>query len=153
MKNLKIMLAVTVVLTAAAIWLVPSASAGIIGVANMTGPCSSTGLTDGGGTICAGNTTAFSLTALENGTESVQAVVGTQTAPVYLVVNDTGRTSFTLDFTGDLFNPLSCQENGDFAGDPCSITGPLGTVLTGAQYRTEHRCWHSYHSCPLSLNV
>lgn len=30
--------------------------------------------------------------------------------------------------------PLSCQENGGFAGDPCSITGPLGTVLTGAPY-------------------
>lgn len=123
--------------------LVPYASADgtglidpIIGVANATGPCSSNGLTNGGGTICAGNITAFSLTALENGTESLQAVVGTQTSPVYLVDNDTGSSTFSLVFTGSLaFNQfLDCQENGGFAGDSCTTSGALGTVSNSAQY-------------------
>jgi len=120
----------------AALLLAPYASADIIGVANATGPCSSNGLTNGGGTICSGNTTPFSLTALENGTESLQAVVGTQTAPVYLVDNDTGSNSFTLTFNGLLASNqfLTCQENGAFAGDSCKISGALGTVGTGAQY-------------------
>ena len=87
--------------------LVPYASAitlidPIIGVANATGPCSSNGLTTGGGTICAGNTAAFSLTALEHGTQKLQAVVGTQTSPVYLVNNDTGMSTFSLLFSGAL---------------------------------------------------
>jgi hypothetical protein len=63
-------------------------------------------------------------------------VVGTQTSPVYLVDNDTGSSSFTLTFNGSLANNqfLTCQENGGFAGDSCSISGALGTVGTGAQY-------------------
>lgn len=116
--------------------LVSYASADIIKTQDATGPCSATGLTDGGGTICSGNTIAFSLTALENGTQVLQAVVGTQTSPVYLVNNDTGSSSFTLVFNGALaFNQfLTCQESGGFSGDSCSITGALGTVGTGGQY-------------------
>jgi PEP-CTERM motif len=129
-------IAITVVAFSAAFLLAPRASAGIIGVANATGPCSPDGLTNGGGTICSDNTTAFSLTAIEDGSVSLLAVVGTQTAPVYLVDNDTGSSTFTLTLTGDIaFNQfITCQENGGFAGDSCSITGALGTVGTGAQY-------------------
>jgi hypothetical protein len=116
--------------------LVPFASADIIKIQNATGPCSLNGLTTGGGTICAGNTTPFSLTALENGTQALQAVVGTQTAPVYLVTNDTGSTTFTLTFNGLLVSNqfLTCQVSGNYSSDSCSITGALGTVGTGAQY-------------------
>jgi hypothetical protein len=110
----------------------------IIGVATAptTPNCSPTGLTDGGGLICAGNSTAFSLTALKNGTQSLQAVVGTQTSPVYLVNNDTGSSFFGLVFNGALaFNQfLDCQENGSFAGDSCTTSGALGTVGNSAQY-------------------
>ena len=126
---------------AAAFVLVPYASADIIGVEAATGPCSSNGLTNGGGTICSGNTTAFSLTALENGTQVLQAVVGTQTSPVYLVDNDTGSSTATLLFNGLLANNqfLNCQENGSFSNQPCTISGALGILLNpngggGAQY-------------------
>jgi hypothetical protein len=137
------LMAITVVSFSVAFVLVPCGSADgtgledpIIGVANATGPCSPTGLSDGGGTICASNTTAFSLTDLEDGTESLQAVVGTQTSPVYLVDNDTGSTSFSLVFNGLIaFNQfMTCQENGAFAGGSCKVSGALGTVGTNAQY-------------------
>jgi len=106
----------------------------IIGVATPTAPCSSSGLTTGGGTICFNNTAAFSLTDLKNGTESLQAVVGTNTSPVYLVVNDTGSTTFSLLFNGLLQNNqfLSCQPLG--ASESCTIMGALGTVGSTAQY-------------------
>ena len=70
------------------------------------------------------------------GTQSLKAVVGTQTAPVYLVNNDTGSSTFSLLFTGELaFNQfLDCQENGGFAGKACTTSGTLGTVGNGAQY-------------------
>ena len=124
------------VLVAVAFVVVPRASAGIVGVANATGPCSSDGLTNGGGTICSGNSTPYSLTALENGTQVLQAVVGTQTAPVYLVNNDTGKTSFTLTFNGLLQSnqSVNCQENGGFAGRPCTVSGALGTVGNSVKY-------------------
>jgi PEP-CTERM motif len=147
-KNIKIWvraLALSVSILPAVFLLVPIASADgiqlidpIIGVANApsTPNCSSNGLTNGGGLICSGNTTAFSLTALKNGTESLQAVVSTQTSPVYLVNNDTGSSSFTLVFNGGLaFNQfLDCQENGGFAGKSCTTSGALGTVGNSAQY-------------------
>lgn len=131
------LVAIAVLAFLGAVLMVPNASADIIGVQQAANTnCSSTGLTQGGGTICYDNTTAFSLTALEDGTESLQAVVGTQTSPVYLVDNNTGSTSFTLTFNGLLASNqfLTCQENGAFAGDSCSISGALGKVGAGAQY-------------------
>ena len=124
------------VLAAVAFVVVPRASAGIVGVANATGPCAADGLTNGGGTICSGNSVPYSLTALENGTQVLQAVVGTQTAPVYLVNNDTGSTSFTLGFNGLLQSnqSVNCQENGGFAGRPCTVSGSLGTVGNSVRY-------------------
>ena len=101
--------------------LVPHASADIVGVNAVSGGA----ITNGG--------FAYSLTALENGTQSLQAVVGTNTAPFYLVQNDTGKDFFSLAFTGALqFNQfLSCQNLGSAT---CSITGSLGTVFKSAQY-------------------
>jgi len=124
------------VIAAGAFALVPCASAGIIGVANATGPCSSDGLTNGGGTICSGNTTPYSLAALLNGTQVLHSDVGTQTAPVYLVNNDTGSTTFTLVFNGLLQSnqSVNCQENGGFAGKPCTVSGALGTVGNSVSY-------------------
>jgi hypothetical protein len=91
-----------------------------------------------GGAITNGGS-AYSLTALENGSESLQAVVGTNTAPFYLVENDTGNnSSFSLTFTGTLSGAapgsdqsLSCQNLGSAT---CSITGALGTVGTHQKY-------------------
>lgn len=124
------------VFAAAAFALVPCASAGIVGVASATGPCSSNGLSNGGGTICSGNTTPYSLTALENGTQVLRSDVGTQTAPVYLVNNDTGSTSFALAFNGSLQSnqSVNCQENGSFAGNSCTVSGALGTVGNSIKY-------------------
>ena len=114
-----------------AFFVVPRASADIIGVENATGPCSSNGLTAGGGTICSGNITAFTLSAIESGTEVLNATVGTQTSPVYLVDNDTGSSTLTFTFNGSLVGNqfLNCQENGGEAGDSCTISGSLGTVV------------------------
>jgi hypothetical protein len=125
-----------VVFAAVAFMLAPFASAGIIGVASATGPCSSNGLSNGGGTICSGNTTPYSLTALLNGTQILRSDVGTQTAPVYLVNNDTGSTSFTLVFNGQLQSnqSINCQENGPFAGNSCTVSGALGKVGNSIQY-------------------
>src|ERR1035438_2768077 len=61
--------------------------------------CSSDGLTSGTGIICANNNTPFSLTALEKGTQTLNAVVGGHDA-TYLVVNDTSNAAFTLTYTG-----------------------------------------------------
>lgn len=91
-----------------------------------------------GGAITNGGS-AYSLAALENGSESLQAVVGTNTAPFYLVENDTGNnSSFSLTFTGTLSGAapgsdqsLKCQSLGSAT---CSITGALGTVGTGEKY-------------------
>lgn len=62
--------------------------------------------------------------------------MGTQTAPVYLVNNDTGSTSFTLAFNGLLQSnqSVNCQENGGFAGRPCTVSGSLGTVGNSVKY-------------------
>ena len=51
--------------------------------------CTAGALTSGTGTICVNNTTAYSLTALENGTQTLAAIVNGQNA-TYLVNNDTG---------------------------------------------------------------
>lgn len=106
---------------------VPRASADIIGVANATG-CSGLGP---GGTICGGlGATPLSLTGIEDGSITLEAVIGTQTSPVYEVVNDTGSTAntITLLFTGALGGGppsnqfLNCQTNGGFSGASCSVT-------------------------------
>ena len=125
-----------IVIAAVGFALAPYASAGIVGVANATGPCSSDGLTNGGGTICSGNTAPYSLTALKNGTQVLRSDVGTQTAPVYLVNNDTGSSTFTLVFNGVLKSnqSVNCQENGAFAGNPCTVSGSLGTVGNSVKY-------------------
>jgi hypothetical protein len=103
----------------------------IVGVANATG-CSGTGP---GGTICGGTgSTPLSVTGIENGSVILQAVIGTQTAPVYEVTNDTGSTLNTLTFTlnlesGGFFasnQKLDCQTNGGFAGDACTTTTANG---------------------------
>ena len=82
--------------------------------------------------------TPFSLTGLENGTIVLQAVIGTQTAPVYEIVNDAGATitSFSILFSGTLPSNqfIDWQTNGGFAGASCSISGPSGTVGKNAQY-------------------
>jgi hypothetical protein len=99
----------------------------IVGVANATG-CSGTGP---GGTICGGTgSTPLSVTGIENDSVILQAVIGTQTAPQYEVVNDTGSTLNTLTFTLNLESSgsfasnqkLDCQTNGGFAGDACTTT-------------------------------
>jgi len=124
------------------LWVTPGALADNIAIANAT-VCSGTAP---GGTICSDGSgglqgtggVPFSLTGLENGTIVLQAVIGTQTAPVYEIINDTGATitSFSIVFTGTL--PLNqfidCQTNGGFSGAGCSITGPSGTVGKNAQY-------------------
>jgi hypothetical protein len=82
--------------------------------------------------------TPFSLSGIENGSIVLQAVIGTQTAPVYEVINDTGATitSFSIVFTGTLPSNqfIDCKTNGVFSGAGCSITGPSGTVGKNAQY-------------------
>jgi len=113
-----------------------------IAIANAT-VCSGT---PPGGTICSDGSgglqgtggVPFSLTGLENGTIVLQAVIGTQTAPVYEIINDTGATitSFSILFTGTLPSNqfIDCQTNGGFSSAGCSITGPSGTVGKNAQY-------------------
>jgi hypothetical protein len=120
----------------------PHARADNIAIANAT-VCSGT---PPGGTICTNGSgglqgtggTPFSLSGIENGSIVLQAVIGTQTSPVYEVINDTGATitSFSIVFTGTLPSNqfIDCQTNGGFSGAGCSITGPSGTVGKGAQY-------------------
>jgi len=101
------------------------------------------------GTICfsgtSGNFVPFSLTALENGTESLPSVIGSQTAPVYLIKNDTASTSMTLTYTGVVQNyeTLLCQEAGNYASAACSIDGPLGLSagVASATYGTTSTTW------------
>jgi len=120
----------------------PHALADNIAIANATA-CSGT---VPGGTICTNGSgglvgtggTPFSLSGIQNGTIVLQAVIGTQTAPVYQVVNDTGSTvtSFSFVFTGTLPSNqfIDCQTNGGFSGANCSISGASGTVGKNAQY-------------------
>ncbi|MGB8260088.1 MAG: MBG domain-containing protein, partial [Terracidiphilus sp.] len=95
------------------------------------------------GTICYSGTNSsnyvpFSLTALESGTQSVTSTIGAQTAPVYLVKNDTTSSAFTLTYTGAVGSgrSLTCQATGAYAGGvgSCAISGALGTVYTSALY-------------------
>lgn len=105
----------------------PSASADIIGIQNATA-C-------GGGTICNAGS-AFSLTAIQNGSQSLRdpgdptVTVGNSDTAVYRIDNDTASSTFTLNISGTLANNafINCQENGGFANHDCSISGSLGTV-------------------------
>ena len=120
----------------------PHANADNIAIADATA-CSGT---PPGGTICSNGSgglqgtggVPFSLSGIENGSIVLQVSIGTQTAPVYEVINDTGLTitSFALVFTGNLPSNqfIDCQTNGGFSGAGCSITGPSGTVGKNAQY-------------------
>lgn len=122
--------------------LVPHALADNIGIADAT-VCSGT---PPGGTICSNGSgglqgtggVPFSFTGIENGSIVLQVSIGTQTAPVYEVINDTHSTitSFTLVFNGVLPSNqfIDCQTNGGFSGAGCSITGASGTVGKNAQY-------------------
>lgn len=138
LRSVPMLPAMALVAIAASTVLVPSAFAATdtITITTATTTCSPTGLTDGSGTICAGNTTAFSLTALEAGTQSLSSVVGTQTSPVYLVVNDTTSSNLTLTYSGaaEAGASLKCNVGGTFSSALCSITGVQGAVTTGAAY-------------------
>ena len=125
-----------------ALLVAPHAKADNIAIANATlcsgTPPSGTICSNGSGGLQGTGGIPFSLTGIENGTIVLQAVIGTQTAPVYEVVNDTGAalTSFSLLFTGTLPSNqfIDCQTNGGFSGAGCSISGPSGTVGRNAQY-------------------
>ena len=128
--------ALFVIVLTSVLFLAPYASADIIHVENATA-CTP------GGTICNGgsaSTTPFSLTAIENGTQTLldpldsTVTVGNSTVPTYLINNDTGSTSFSLTFIGTLASNafLTCQVTGGSEG--CSIQGALGTVGTGGVY-------------------
>jgi len=122
--------------------LASNARADNISIANATA-CNGT---PPGGTICSNGSgglqgtggTPFNLTGIQAGTTILQAVIGTQTSPVYEVVNNTGATvtSFSLVFNGSLppNQFLDCQVNGGFSGSSCTISGASGTVGTNAQY-------------------
>lgn len=124
------------------LFVAPHAFADNIAIANATA-CSGA---PPGGTICSNGSgglqgtggVPFSLTGIENGTIILQVSIGTQTAPVYEVINDTGSTinSFSLLFNGTIASNqfIDCQTNGGFSGASCSITGPSGTVGRNAQY-------------------
>ena len=83
---------------------------------------------------------AYSLQSILNGTTSLSSFYsGTTTQGFYLVQNDVSNllSSFSVTLTGSALPAnhfLTCQVNGYFSGDTCSITGPSGTVGTGAQY-------------------
>jgi hypothetical protein len=101
-----------------------------IGVANASGSCSVFENMSDGGAVCADGATPFSLTALENGSESLQSVVGSNASPVYLVDNNTGSGTFSLVFSGSLApnQVLGCQEIGSFSGDSCTVSGGDATL-------------------------
>lgn len=120
---------------------IPYASADIIHVLNNTGCASGLSGICVGGTLTVAGTTPFSLTDLENGTETLlqpgltpAATVGNSQVPTYVIDNDTGSTTFSLAFNGTLANNafLTCQVTGGSEG--CSIAGSLGTVDTNGQY-------------------
>jgi len=83
---------------------------------------------------------AFLLSSILSGATTLTAFFpGTTTQAFYLVKNDVGSplTSFSFVLSGPALPSnhfLTCQMNGGFAGDSCSISGPSGTVGTGAQY-------------------
>jgi hypothetical protein len=86
------------------------------------------------------NGAAFSLQSVENGTTTLSSFYpGTTTQGFYLLQNDSSSvvTSFTFTLSGPALPSnhfLTCQVNGAFGGDSCSMTGSLGTVGTGAKY-------------------
>jgi sugar lactone lactonase YvrE len=96
--------------------------------------CSSDGLTSGTGIICANNNTPFSLTALEKGTQTLNAVVGGHDA-TYLVVNDTANAAFTLTYTGTAQSASQAMRCGNTltstAASLCMLTGSAGEVQEG----------------------
>ena len=95
----------------------------------------------GGSNLCNAGS-AFSLTAIENGSQSLRdpgdttVSVGNSDTATYNIDNNTSSTTITFDITGTLANNalLNCQEQGSFAGDPCSISGSLGTVSGSGNY-------------------
>lgn len=141
-RNFGSVSAVFVLLVLASFLFAPHALADNIAIANAT-VCSGT---PPGGTICSNGSgglqgtggVPFSFTGIQNGSIVLQVSIGTQTAPVYEVINDTGSTitSFTLVFNGVLPSNqfIDCQTNGGFSGAGCSITGASGTVGKNAQY-------------------
>ena len=131
------LLAITVVALSLAFGLTPQASAAIIGLANATS-CNGS---PPGGTICSNGSgglegsggNPFTLTGLESGSTVLQSVIGSQTSPVYEIVNNTGSTvtTITLTFTGSLASNqfLNCQTNGGFAQASCTVTpAPSGAA-------------------------
>lgn len=142
MRHFRYLAAAFVLILISGLLLAPHALADNIGIANAT-VCSGT---PPGGTICSNGSgglqgtggVPFSLTGIENGSIVLQVSIGTQTAPVYEVINDTGSTitSFSLLFNGTIASNqfIDCQTNGGFSGAGCSITGASGTVGKNAQY-------------------
>ena len=141
-RSFRHILATFVLMFFGALLTAPHACADNIAIANATA-CSGT---PPGGTICSNGSGGFqgtggtpiSLTGIENGTIVLQAVIGTQTSPVYEVVNNTGGTvtSFSFVYNGSLPSNqfLDCQVNGGFSGSSCTISGAGGTVGTNAPY-------------------
>ncbi len=89
----------------------------------------------GGGTICTGTNTAYSLSDIVNGTQVLHdpndptESVGNSDTATYLITNDTSSTSITFTLTGTLANNayLNCQTSGGFSNHACTISG-YGTV-------------------------
>jgi len=114
--------------------------------------CSAGALTSGVGTICVNNTTAYSLKALENGTQTLAAIVNGQNA-TYLVNNDTGNASFTLTLTATAptNSTLAMQcSNTIVSAAVCQITGTAGTAAEGANYGPPTGGWPSKINAQLS---
>lgn len=142
MRHFRYLAAGFVLILMSSLLLAPHVLADNISIANATA-CSGT---PPGGTICSNGSgglqgtggVPFSFTGIENGSIVLQVSIGTQTAPVYEVINDTGSTitSFSLLFNGAIASNqfIDCQTNGGFSGAGCSITGPSGTVGKNAQY-------------------
>jgi PEP-CTERM motif len=81
----------------------------------------------GQGSIVCDGTSAFSLTAIEDG--SVQLLISNSQTPSFVVVNDTGSTitDLTFDYFGVLASNanLNCQINGPAQSEfsSCTVTG------------------------------
>ncbi len=133
MRNLGRVLIAFMVLLVVGFVATPFAAADIIDIQNASA-CS--GLTD---PSCIGGL-PISLSSILSGAISLTAFFpGTTTQGFYEVKNDTGGTltSFSFLLAGPALPSnhfLTCQTNGGFAGDSCSISGASGTVSTGAQY-------------------
>ena len=110
--------------------------------------CTAGALTSGTGTICVNNTTAYSLTALENGTQTLAAIVNGQNA-TYLVNNDTGISKFTLTLTHAGWP--SCT-NTITSAAVCQMTGTAGSVGESVNYGPPTGGWPSKIIAQLSFS-